>query len=206
LSGYVLGKHFCVGACHICYDIVGVEKSVEYIVEGYIHVSAVVRMYQREISAFWKSLGHVLDFIDKHVHWLAVHGDEFLQVFPESDRIAKMSVLIFFKIKRYDVVFLDPGIAKMVSEKIEEQVAFPASTDSGDEFDQMVAFRPDKAVEKVFAFYVHTMACVFDARVMIQKLKTPKLYQISIGNARGVFKNVALNFYAFAREFKVKAA
>jgi hypothetical protein len=117
-----------------------------------------------------------------------------------------MSVLIFFKIKRYDVVSLDPGIAKMVSEKIEEQVAFPASTDSGDEFDQMVAFRPDKAVEKVFAFYVHTMACVFDARVMIQKLKTPKLYQISIGNARGVFKNVALNFYAFAREFKVKAA
>ena len=206
LGGYILGKHFCVGACHICYHIVGVEKSVKHIVEGYIHVSAVVRMYQREVSAFWKSLGHVLDFIDKHVHWLAVHGDEFLQVFPESDRIAKMSVLIFFKIKRYDVVPLDPGIAKMVSEKIEEQVAFPASTDSGDEFDQMVAFRPDKAVEKVFAFYVHTMACVFDARVMIQKLKTPKLYQISIGNARGVFKNVSLNFCAGARKFKARKA
>ena len=186
LRGDVLGKHFCVGASHVCDDIRRVEKSVQDIVKGDIAVVAVVRMDSCKIDSGRENLLDILDFVDQNVNRLSVFRNGFTKMLAKKDWIAKVARFILFKVKGYDVGTIYPSLLQMIEEKIEKKITLPASANAGDELHEMMPFASNEFVKNVFSFNCHQEP-TFCLREFSRKLKTYEVYHIYGAITTGFF-------------------
>jgi hypothetical protein len=145
----------------------------------------------------------MLDFVDKNVVCSSVMDEQRSNGIAKCYGIAACPKGVGFKIDFDDMIILDSAFQKVVLEESEQKKAFAAPSDACKDFDEIVLLCGDETVQKLWphndGMFFHLYSPLFSFG-LLQKLKTRRLYQISLVVATGAF-----NFCKELQKMKVTA-
>ena len=154
-GGDVRREHLGVRTRNVNDDIRGVQQTIENVKKRHVCAFAVGWVDLRKINALGKGLLHELNFVDQDICALASFVNSLVEIGTQGNGIAKVLELVFFEVDFKNALLRHSRTQQVILEEREEKIAFPASADAGDNFDQMVIFGFDQTVQKGFALDLH---------------------------------------------------
>ena len=133
-------------------------------------------MDEAEVSARRKGLLAVLDFVDEHVIPTAILLDSAFDVREKGDGILQWLGTGVFKVYLDDVVFPDAAFHEMPLEEVEDEIALPASPNSGDDLHEVVVLGIDHALKQQISLDGHGAFPACDFMDLSNNPKTWELY------------------------------
>ena len=120
-----------------------------------------------------------MDFVNENEAFAANGFHALVNQVAKSQCIAKGMEIRMLKIDLNDVARIDAGGKQVIFEEAKQKIAFPASPNAGDDFDQVMAFGLNQSIQEDRAVYCHRGVDCFKKCCIRMFVKANVVYHIS---------------------------
>ena len=179
ISGDLGGEEFCVRSSDVNVGAPVIQEAVEDVVESQIAALPVLWRVAGQVDVGREDLPGELDFVNENEAFAANGFHALVNQVAKSQCIAKGMKIRMLKIDLNDVARIDAGGKQVIFEEAKQKIAFPASPNAGDDFDQVMAFGLNQPIQEDRAGYCHRGVDYFKECCIRMFVKANVVYHIS---------------------------
>ena len=202
---HVARQHFRVRSSHIAVHQRCRAQLVQNVVKGRVAVLSIIGMNARKVDVGIQCFLAILNFVNENIVCFSVEYETFLNVSKKSVGGAEVFRRVLFKVNIDDVVGRNANIKQMPLEQLEEEITFPTTSNTCDNFDEIVMFGCDNPVKVQISTDCHSCSPVLFSVDEASYFKAGELYHNFRASAIAIIFHFSRHFFASRRKYVVES-